>query len=118
MKKIFKNKHAFNLGFAVAVAILSLLGLLTYRASKHAEEYDNLVTHTNTVIQKLDSLLLNLRDAESSQRGLIITGQGQYSQAYETAVRNILMEISELRQLTIDNTSQQVHLDSIETRGW
>jgi CHASE3 domain sensor protein len=112
--KNHSNRSFYNLAFGIALLILILIGIMSFRASRQAEEYDNLVSHTYTVIEKMDSLLLNLGDAESMQRGLIITSDRNYAIAYDSIVKNFPVRISQLRQLTLDNPSQTIRLDSIE----
>lgn len=104
----------FNGGFILALALLAVIGLNSYQYSQRAKEYDNWVIHSNTVIRRLDQLLSNLKDAERVQRGFLITGNSSYLRTYEEDVANITSQFTELKQLTIDDLSQQQKLDSID----
>jgi len=72
------------LGFAILVAISVASFWLADRAHDDA---DALVT-TFDVQNHLSLILLNLRRAESSQRGYIITGQTDYRDEYREAIAN------------------------------
>ena len=48
-----------------------------------ATETDRSITHTYLVIGHLDDLLSELKDAETGQRGFIITGDQKYLEPYQ-----------------------------------
>ena len=72
------------------------------------------VTHTHLVLEKLDAVLTNLIDAETGQRGYIITGEESYLEPYNDARAHVNQNVTELRSLTVDNATQQRALDRLE----
>lgn len=104
----------FNAGFILALALLAVIGLNSYQNSQRATEYDNWVIHSNTVIRRLDQLLSSLDDAERVQRGFIITRNNDYLRTYDEDTTKVASRFAELKQLTIDNLSQQQNLDSVD----
>src|SRR5258707_8199252 len=72
------------------------------------------VTHTHIVLEQLDAVLSNLVDAETGQRGYIITGEVSYLEPYNDSRAHVNQNLAELRALTADNTNQQRALDLLE----
>src|SRR5580693_6184623 len=69
--------------------------------------------HTTTVILTLKENLTTLLNAETSERGFIITADTNYLQPCTTALQNITGNTKQLRTLTIDNPLQQKNLDTL-----
>ena len=108
------RKSAVNIAFAIALAIFVAIGWLAYLNMAAVKQSDALVLHTHGVIHELDLLLVALADAETGQRGYIITGNEKYLSPYRKAAARISAELATLRNLTKDNRPQQRRLDSIE----
>jgi CHASE3 domain sensor protein len=98
-------------GFGAAAMVLFLIGLLSYLSVARFRNDARLVDHTHQVLNSLSKLLSNLAAAESSQRGFVISGKEEHIQEYDAAVQQIEQQLSHLRELTRDNTAQQVRLD-------
>lgn len=101
-------------GFAVALAFLLIIGTVSYRSTARLVADADWVAHTHQVLEKLTELLSELKDAETGQRGFIITGDERYLQPYESAVVELDRTFSQLRELTKDNAAQQRRLDQME----
>src|SRR6185503_421977 len=71
------------------------------------------VAHTNDVKGQLQALLASLIDAETGERGYIITGRDSYLEPYTRGVAATATEIGRVRQLTADNQEQQIDLDRV-----
>jgi len=74
------------------------------------------VTHTHVVIAHLERVLSALKDAETGQRGFLITGREDYLEPYHDAVSRLPAEFQLLKTLTADNPSQQTRIEAIEPR--
>jgi CheY-like chemotaxis protein len=72
-----------------------------------------LVQHTHLVITSLDSLFSTLQDAETGQRGYLLTGKSQYLAPYEDAVAQTGGALEKVAALTRDNPSQQDRLAAL-----
>ena len=96
----------------VAGVLVALANLGTvYRAT-------NAVAHTNDVKAQLEALLASLIDAETGERGFIITGNDSYLEPYNRGVAATATETGRVRQLLVDNPEQQADLERVaaETR--
>ena len=76
---------------------------------------DQWETHTHIVIQELERLLSGIKDAETGQRGYLLTGEEKYLEPYDAALGLIHTNLHRLEQLTLDNPSQQQRLARIQT---
>jgi signal transduction histidine kinase len=72
--------------------------------------------HTLQVISQTETLVAQVRTAESAARGYILTGMEGYETRYETAVHQIRDITANLQRLTGDNTSQQVRIAMLNAR--
>jgi len=95
------------------MVIVLALGVVAYRSSRSALTTSHQVTHTYDVLQQLERVLSTLKDAETGQRGYIITGLDSFLEPYTTAVQQVYGDFDELRRLTADNPAQQRRLDSM-----
>lgn len=89
------------------------LGLLSSWSAAHYRSSIAWVLHTKDVLASLDELLLTLSNAESSQRGFLLTGEAPYLSAYGRARAQIDGDLAQLREQTRDNPIQQRHLDRL-----
>ncbi|MGI2902719.1 GAF domain-containing protein [Tolypothrix sp. VBCCA 56010] len=98
--------------FGLASAILILIGVVSYQQTKYFIETNNQVRKTEEKITNLSELLSQIKDAETGQRGYILTGDSAYLQPYKTALAKI--DIAELNNLTADNYFQQSQIDTLK----
>ena len=89
-------------GFLVLVAISTASVLLVNKARKDGA----LVVHTIEVENQVNTLLLDIRRAESAARGYLLTQLPEFLQDHEAAVATVLPAVEKLAQLTSDNPHQ------------
>ena len=85
--------------FAAGVAAVAMF----FRMSDTA----NLISGTLEVRLAASSLLSQIQDAETSERGYMLTGQDNFLEPYHAALAQIQPDLAKLRQLTLDNAEQQ-----------
>jgi methyl-accepting chemotaxis protein len=101
-------------GFGLALAILVAIGAVSYRSTTKLTDTSELVTHTHQVLEKLEEVLSGIKDAETGQRGYLITGEERYLEPFRSAQAAINQNLTALRDLTRDNANQQRRLDLLE----
>jgi methyl-accepting chemotaxis protein len=101
-------------GFALALAILVAIGTVTYRSTATLTETAEWVAHTYRVLDELEGVLSGMKDAETGQRGYILTGDEKYLEPYSGAQVSVKQGVKSLRDLTKDNVNQQRRLDILE----
>ena len=102
------------LGFGILLAFVLGVSLVSYTSTNNLIDSTDLVIHTQEVIADINDVLTVLIDAETGQRGFIITGQNRYLEPYNSAFIKIDNNIEDLRELTSDNPVQQKNIDQLE----
>ncbi|MEO8152529.1 MAG: response regulator [Rhizobacter sp.] len=101
-------------GFLVAFAAVLLITLFSYGSLSSRSSTAELVTHTLNVMEHMQSLLSSVKDAETGQRGFLLTGAEPYLAPYVNAKAALPGELAASRQLLGDNKTQQQKLDVLE----
>ncbi len=96
--------------------VLSIIatGLIAYRNTSSLHHSAETIRDTHRVLLALTDLLSMLKDAESGQRGYVLTGSDRYLEPYRVAVGLIDNKLLELRQLTEDNPDHLRELPGLE----
>ena len=97
----------------LSAAIVLVFGVLAYNGIKNTRTATGLVTHTHQVIEVNDQVLGRLVDAETGERGYIITGDTTFLDPYRGAEEDAISYIADLRRLTADNALQQARVDTL-----
>jgi PAS domain S-box-containing protein len=100
-------------GLAVTLAALLGIGTIAYANFLRLQQTKAWVNHTHEVIEKLGTLISTLKDAETGQRGYLLTGDAEYLQPYDSATSAIDTEFKDTQSLTQDNPTQQQRLREI-----
>lgn len=111
-KKWLVNKTV-TLGCGFALLLLFSIGVVSYQQFFNFKQSQKWVDHTQTVLNKNQEILNLVTDAETGQRGYLLTGNDRYLQPYHRAVDVIELKITQLRQLISDNPNQQQQLDKL-----
>ena len=95
------------IGLGSVVALLVVIPVLTYWNTNQLNEDARWVAHTQEVLGLTADVLLTLVDAETGQRGFIITGKDDFLQPYNAALVRLDERLAKLRDKTKDNPRQQ-----------
>ena len=100
---------------AVAPAVIALLlGLLLLDGIRRGETSQRAASRAEDIIQRAGSTLSSLQDAETGQRGYLLTGEPRYLTPYYRAIPRIQRNLALLRVLTREDPAQQRRLDTLE----
>jgi CHASE3 domain sensor protein len=91
--------------------LLVLVDWLQWRSLGDYRDAREWVTHTRIVLLDLESFLSLMNDAETGQRGYLLTHRESYLTPYENALNQSQDQFQTLRHLTLDNPQQQKNLD-------
>lgn len=101
--------------FAVALAALAVLGIVSYRTTAGLVENAGQVNHTFRVLNELGALLSSLQDVETGERGFVITGEDSFLEPYTKSIGVVHQNLEATRSLTSDNLAQQRRIDTLGT---
>lgn len=100
--------------FLLIIFLLGILSILSYNRIIDLDEKSAAVTHTNMVQLKLEQVLSYVKDAESGQRGFVLSNDSPHLNVYFEAIAQQQLIISALDSLTKDNSTQQRNLHLLE----
>lgn len=111
--------HRFTTGAIATAAVLLIIVLLadgaaSYRAMQTVLRNQALFSHSDLVLREIGATLSSAKDAESGQRGYLLTGRPSYLRPYDSAVVKLAEHIHRLRALTADNPRQQQLVGQVE----
>ncbi|GLQ89814.1 CHASE3 domain-containing protein [Dyella flagellata] len=100
-------------GYAVALLIIAVLGIASYRNASGYVEAVQQRAHDYQVIDNLSATLSTMQDAETGQRGYLIVGADRYLEPYNAATVNAYKVLQNLKDLVGSNPEQQRQLDQL-----
>ncbi|MFN6564622.1 MAG: GAF domain-containing protein [Nostoc sp. ChiSLP01] len=111
-KQFFKRIAA---GFVLASAILVVISAVSYQNTKVSTNNRSIIKNINKKINSLEKLLSQTKDAETGQRGYILTEKEIYLKAYQEALANVDIEITKLKNLTAGQAKEQKQIARLES---
>jgi PAS domain S-box-containing protein len=106
-KAEYSSRQVAWAAFTLAVALLAIIGVLAYRATKRLVASEQLVSHTREIQTLLEDIRSDVLQASNSRRGFIITGLSADLAGYSSAVQDLPAKLQRLQSITADNVSQQ-----------
>ena len=109
----FSVEDAIAAGLWVALGILALLSASDYWSTRTFLVTSEEVNHAHEVVEQLDHLLAEMTDAETGQRGYLITGSVRYLAPYERATTRIADTLHAIRVLSADGSAEEERLNRL-----
>ena len=99
--------------FVLAATILVVVRVVGYVSLVEALSSARQAEHANEILRGLERVVSLLKDAETGQRGYLLTGRETYLAPYEEAVSSIDRTVARLTILLRDNPAEQLELDRL-----
>lgn len=93
--------------------ILLSMAFISFYNSEKFKETNQWVNHTHEVLYEFEQVLVYCIDAETGERGYLITGSEKYLDPYNNASSRIFEHLDKLKELTKDNSRQQKNIQDI-----
>ncbi|MBH1998448.1 MAG: response regulator [Sphingomonadaceae bacterium] len=103
-----------SLGLTLGLAFFLISGSIAYLNIKSLRTSEEAIRHTHAVLIALDDLLSTAQDAETGQRGYLLTGSAGYLEPYASAVARLTSHLKTVESLTLDNPTQQTNLVALK----
>jgi signal transduction histidine kinase/DNA-binding response OmpR family regulator/CHASE3 domain sensor protein len=104
------------LGLAAATLFFVASGAVAYLNFQTLKQDSALVVHSGETLTALEDVLSTVKDAETGQRGYLLTDNEGYLGPYNAAVEQLGHRLDALRRLTADNPTQQDRLATVKQR--
>jgi signal transduction histidine kinase/DNA-binding response OmpR family regulator/CHASE3 domain sensor protein len=117
MKKT-SNSIIFQLQvvFSASVILLLVSLIASFYSTQKLIYNSQLVNHTNQVLLEAENIISYIKDAETGQRGFLLTLDDDFLQPYRGAYDKTTIAYNNLIKLTLDNPSQQKSLVPLKER--
>jgi len=103
-----------GVGFAIAILALVVVSVAGYRSATSLVISTDRVQHTQQVRRQISEVLVQLVNAETGQRGFVITGHDDFLEPYTAALAKLDASFSELRRLVADEPEQLRRVEQLK----
>jgi CHASE3 domain sensor protein len=87
---------------AGALLILVVVTFLSYQDWSAFQRSAPQVQHSRALLQQIEQLLTSIRDAETGQRGFVLTGNPEYLEVYNQAAGALPSQLNGLRASVVE----------------
>jgi signal transduction histidine kinase len=102
------------LAFIASLVLLTAIGVVSYRSVRTLVANNDLVEHTQEVLDQLQDIRIQIIQVETDARGFLLTGDEVYREAYERDRHLIPEKIAAVKSNTLDNISHQQKFPTLE----
>jgi CheY-like chemotaxis protein/CHASE3 domain sensor protein len=102
-------------GFMLAVTAVVTIALLSYQSLQATAASSKSLTQSIEVLGQFSALLSTLKDAETGQRGYLLTGSESYLEPFSSAKAGLAGEFNTLRGLLANRPQQTKRLEELES---
>jgi CHASE3 domain sensor protein len=103
-----------SFGLASTALVLCALLLLEWKDGTAAVESFEWVSHTLEIQRELATVEARMSEAESAERGFLLTGETTFLAPYTAATNEVRTRLVNLQKLGVDNPSELVQLRKID----
>lgn len=108
--RIYSKPWFVKAVFYLGTIIILFVGTIAYKNSRDIQESSKLVTDTYDVNVEVEQILSYLKDAETGQRGYLLTKDSTFLKPYTTSRELINNSFARLKELLKHNPRQQENL--------
>ncbi|MGV8877682.1 MAG: response regulator [Sphingobacteriaceae bacterium] len=111
------KNHTRNLqiGFGLSLLLLVISSAASYVSIDNLVRSSQMVTHTNAVIRGLDEVISIMKDAETGQRGYLLTQDTSFLNPYNGSRIKIASSLHRVRALVADNPKKAQRIDHLKS---
>ncbi|CAD0006373.1 sensor histidine kinase [Flavobacterium salmonis] len=109
----FNSSNYLRVIFIIAIFILLFLSSIAYKHNRDLNESSKLLMHTYEINIELERLMSAIKDAETGQRGFMITSNHRFLTPYLYSRDKVNTSFIALKKLTADNPTQKQNLNKL-----
>jgi len=103
------------LGLGALLSVLLLSALLAFGNTRQLRIDAVRVNRSHAVVEALQTTLATLVDAETGQRGYLLTGDQRYLEPYRAAVAHVSQNLQRLGELVWDEPGQRARIQALKS---
>ncbi|MDJ1467813.1 response regulator [Xanthocytophaga flava] len=101
--------------FIISGILLLLSSIASYYSIQQLIENSKWVNHTYQVLLEADNIVANIKEAEASHRGYLLTHEEAFLNAFNESYKKVIDRFNTVQELTQDNSQQQKNLVDLKT---
>ena len=105
-----------SLALIVVIVFFVVTGLLAWQNIRSIRDNNEKVIHSQQTVTALSEILSSAQDAETGQRGFLLTGNDRYLEPYRASVASTPARLDTLREALKDNPAQLARLKELAVR--
>jgi len=114
--ELYTNKYVIA-GFVASIATLFILGFYSYQNNQKFLEARTAIFHTTEVLYHIEQAKSNAIKIEELVAWFLVTHDSTFLGDYAEELKSAAVHYTTLKELTVDNASQQIRLDSLRSIG-
>jgi adenylate cyclase len=99
------------LGFGLTSSLIVIVSSIGYYSAFRLRDTNRKELYAKKVLTKLEEVLAEITDAETGQRGYLLTGEPRYLEPYQKAINKVKDDIKQLQSLTAENPYHQKKIE-------
>ncbi|WP_461487430.1 ATP-binding protein, partial [Pedobacter sp.] len=107
-------KSNLRIGLGISLLLLIISSTASYISIKNLIKTTDLVVESNAIISDVDNIVSMLKDAETGQRGFLLTGNPVFLEPYSRGVQRTDSLFAKVMVATKDNAFQQQQLKALK----
>lgn len=111
--KLLSSNHFINAALAIAFFTITFVFVLSVYQSQKIKDTNEMVNHTQLVIQQVQRITITAMDLQAGARGYVMTGNNSYVEQLNNAEDHLPSSMAALRSLITDNPAQLMLFDSL-----
>lgn len=104
-------KYVFLSGFVLSIVLFVSSGYMAFQSSKTARENNDAVSENHHLLLGYAALWNSLLNAESNERGYVITGDETYLESYTESVASLYEQLEKLKILAEGRPELEMQLE-------
>jgi len=114
--KRFRSDLLVSFSLALIAVFFLASGAISYLNIRTVKRDAELVTHTHEVLLGLTNIMSLMKDAETGERGFLLTGENSYLGPYNAALNQLDEQITRVDQEIADNPQQMQRMVPLKAR--
>ncbi len=104
-----------QIGFGLSLLLVIIGSIASYLSIHSLLNNAEKVHQNNNVIGKLESIISTMKDAETGQRGFLLSGEEVFLQPYNGSAQKVFGTLKEVDSLTADDAYWQQHINELKS---
>lgn len=115
MRKLSRRNLVILGSFVAAFFTFAVVAAISFNTIRDFINGSRWVSHTQNTLVSMEELISLIKDADSNQRGYLVSDEEHYLDRYRKSVERIPSQLNQIKRLTSDNPSQQKNIEMLES---